>query len=48
MITKLFDTGFVCDGTLYTYIDDVLIYNSITLFCVLVLTQKIGRASCQN
>ena len=33
-IAKFFDTGFSCDGNLYTYVDNVLIYNSITLFCV--------------
>ena len=33
MITKLFDTGFACDGTLYTYVDDVLVYPLTTFFC---------------
>ena len=28
-----FDMGFACDGTLYTHIENVLIYTSITLFC---------------
>ena len=34
MIAKLFDTGFTCDGTLYTCEDNVLISTSITLFCI--------------
>ena len=33
-IAELFDTGFACDGTLQTYVDNVLILASITLFCV--------------
>ena len=24
MIARLFDTGFACDGTLYTYVDNML------------------------
>ena len=34
MITKFFDTGFACDGNLYTYVDNFMIFTSITLFCV--------------
>ena len=33
-ITKFFDTEFAFSGTLYTYINNVLIYPSIILFCV--------------
>ena len=33
-IAKFFDTGFTCDETLQTYVDNLLISASITLFCV--------------
>ena len=35
IIANLFDTGFACDGNLYTYIDSVLISASNTLFSVI-------------
>ena len=34
MIVKFFDTSFECYGDMYTYVDNVLIYTSITLLCV--------------
>ena len=34
MITKLFYTGFACDGTMYTYVDNVLVSTSIILFYI--------------
>ena len=34
IIANLFDTGLACDGTMYTYVDNILIDASITLFCV--------------
>ena len=35
MITKFFDTGSACDGTMYTYVDNVLVSPSTILFCAL-------------
>ena len=34
MIEKFFDNGSACDGTMYTYVDNVLILASITVFYV--------------
>ena len=34
MIAKFFDMGFACGGTLYNYVDNVLVSPSITLFYV--------------
>ena len=34
IIAKVFDTGCACDGTLYTYIDNVLVSTPIKLICV--------------
>ena len=34
MISRFFDTGFVCDGNLYTSVDIVRVSASITVFCV--------------
>ena len=36
MITEFFDTWFACDGTLYTYIDNVVVSPSITLCSILL------------
>ena len=33
-IAKFFDTGFACDENLLTYVDNIMISTSITLFCI--------------
>ena len=38
IIANLFDTGFACYGTMYIYVDNILIYASITLFCIFFLS----------
>ena len=34
IIVTLFDTGFACDGTLYTYVHNVMVYPLNILFYV--------------
>ena len=34
MISKFFDTGFACYGTLQNYVDSIIISPSITFFCI--------------